>query len=311
LKFGSLAFVILLLVSALAVGVASGEEGTEAGAASVGESVATPVRELPDRRTASSRTFELTNGQFETRLFEVPVNYQDEGGDWKPIDEELTELPGGTITNGANSFDVHLPEDLNDGPVRVTLDEEWVSQMPLGVETDTVDLQQDGTASYSTASGAAEFEFNGLANGLKETIELAGSDAPSTYPFQVDASADVVPTLEGDGSISFRDQDGKVVAEIPAPFMVDNAGIEAPSGAVKYSLEEDSEGSWRLAVEADPEWLHADGRSFPVSTWNVSATVSPRWRRYLASRLPWRWSICRCRTWMALPSPRSCATGRI
>ncbi len=248
--------------------MAAGSEGEELGGGettAAAASEATPIRELPARRTASSRTFELSNGQYETRLFEVPVNYRDESGDWKPIDEELTELPGGTITNGANSFDVHLPEDLNDGPVRVTLDEEWVSQMPLGVETDTVDLQQDGTASYSTAGGAAEFEFNGLANGLKETIELAGSDAPSTYPFQVDASAGVVPTLEGDGSISFRDQDGKVVAEIPAPFMVDNSGIEAPSGAVKYSLEEDSEGSWRLAVEADPEWLHAEGRSFPVS----------------------------------------------
>ncbi len=225
----------------------------------------TPVRELAALRTASSRTFELSNGQFETRLFEVPVNYRDETGDWKPIDEELTELPGGTITNGANSFDVHLPEDLNDAPVRVSLGDEWVSQVPVGVQTSSAELQQDGIASYSVAGGATNFEFNGLANGLKETIVLSGPEAPSTYRFQVDASAGVVPTLEEDGSISFRDQDEKVVAEIPAPFMVDNAGIEAPSGAVKYSLDEDGEGSWRLAVEADSEWLHAEGRSFPVS----------------------------------------------
>jgi RHS repeat-associated protein len=225
----------------------------------------TPVRELPDRRTTSSRTFELSNGQFETRLFEVPVNYRDETGDWKPIDEELMELPGGTISNGANSFDVHLPEDLNDAPVRVSLGDEWVSQVPIGVQVSSAEMQQDGTATYSAAGGAADFDFNGLANGLKETIVLAGSEAPPTYRFQVDASAGVVPELNEDGSISFRDQDEKVIAEIPTPFMIDNAGIEAPAGAVKYSLEEDSQGSWRLAVEADPEWLHAEGRSFPVS----------------------------------------------
>jgi RHS repeat-associated protein len=265
LGVGSLAFLVLLLLSVVVVGVASGEEGTEAEMASVVEPVGAPVRELPARRTASSRTFELSNGQFETRLFEVPVNYRDEDGDWKPIDEELTELPGGTITNGANSFDVHLPDDLNDAPVRVSLGDEWISQVPIGVQTSTAELQEDGTASYSAAGGEADFEFNGLANGLKETIVLAGPDAPSTYRFQVDASAGVVPALEEDGSISFRDQDEKIAAEVPAPFMVDNAGIEAPSGAVKYSLEEDSEGSWRLAVEADPEWLHAEGRSFPVS----------------------------------------------
>jgi len=259
-----LALVTLFLVLVVAVAAASGEDSESGSPTAVSEPEATPLRELPARRTASSRTFELSNGEYETRLFEVPVNYRDDSGDWKPIGEELTELPGGTITNGANSFDVHLPEDLNQAPVRVSTGDEWISQLPIGLQSSQAELE-DGIASYSAAGGAAGFEFNGLANGLKETIVLAGPEVPSTYRFQVDASAGVVPTLEENGSISFRDQDGKVVAEIPAPFMVDNAGIEAPGGAVKYNLEEDSQGSWRLAVEADSEWLHAEGRSFPVS----------------------------------------------
>jgi len=263
-KFATLALLVLL-VFAMVVGVASGEGGDDNSAATAPEAEVVPVRELPDRRTATSRTFELSNGQFETRLFEVPVNYKNQDGDWKPIDEELAELPSGAITNGANSFDVHLPEDLNEAPVRVTLGDEWVSQVPIGVQTSAAELQQDGTASYSAAGGAADFEFNGLANGLKETIVLAGPEAPSTYRFQVNASAALVPALNEDGSISFRDQDEKVVAEIPAPFMVDSAGVEAAAGAVEYSLEEDSEGSWGLAVEADSEWLHAENRSFPVA----------------------------------------------
>jgi len=246
--------------------MASGSDDEEGnGVATAAESTPMPVRELPARRTAASNTYLLSNGQLETRLFEVPVNYRDQEGDWQPIEEELTELPGGTITNGANSFDVHLPEDLNEAPIRVSTEDEWISQLPLGVDVAAAELQQDGTASYSAADGAAEFEFNGLANGLKETIELAGPAAPSTYHFQIDASAGLVPVLEEDGSVTFRDQNDKVVAEVPAPFMVDSAGIEGPSGAVKYNLEEDGTGSWSLAVIADPEWLHAEDRSYPVS----------------------------------------------
>ncbi len=254
-----LALLGLLLVFGLST--ASGDEPAEEVAATPAPEV---ISEIVEKRTATSRTFELFDGQLETRLFQGPVNYRDEDGSWKPIDEELTELPSGALTNGDNAFDVHLPEDLNAAPIRVTRNEEWVSEMPLGMQTSAADLQQDGTASYAAAGGAAEFEFTGLANGFKESIELAGPDAPTTYRFQLDASAGVAPTLAEDGSIAFRDQDGHIVAEMPAPFMLDGAGLAAPAGAVHYSLEEGGEGSWRLAVQADPEWLRAEDRSFPV-----------------------------------------------
>ncbi len=256
---------VLLIVSALVVAVANGEAGTESElmtAATAPE--AAPVRELPDRRTATSRTFQLSNGQLESRIFEIPVNYRDANGEWKPIDEELTELPSGAITNGANSFDVHLPEDLDEAPIRVTVGEEWVSEAPLGVQTSIADLGQDGTATYSTADGAVDLEFEGLANGLKESISLAGAVAPSTYRFQVDASDGVVPALTQAGSIAFRDQGGDLVAEMPPPFMVDAAGVQAPADAVYYTLREDGEGAWEVAVVASEEWLGAEGRSFPV-----------------------------------------------
>ena len=248
----------------LTVGAASGEDASGGASKAESEEAVTPVRELPARRTATSNTYLLSDGQMETRLFELPVNYRDEEGDWQPIVEGLEETAGGAITNGANSFDIHLPEDLDEAAIRVTLGEEWVSEMPLGVQVAAADMQADGTATYTAAGGAADFEFTGLANGLKESIELAGPSAPSTYRFQVDASAGVVPALAEGGSIAFRDQDGHLVAEMPAPFMVDDAGVRAPADAVRYLLEEDGEGAWVVAVEADSGWLQAEDRSWPV-----------------------------------------------
>jgi RHS repeat-associated protein len=255
---------ISLLLSTLALAVASDENvgadpvsgGAEAGSA--------PVKELPGLRTATSNTFLLTDGSREIRIYQTPVNYRDEEGGWRPIEQELQETANGSLVNGANTFDVHLPEDLNDAPVRVTLGEHWVSETPLGIEIQPADLEGDGTASYSLNSGVADIEFSGLTNGLKETIELAGPSAPSTYYFRLEASAGVAPTLLGDGSIEFRDEADELVAAIPAPVMIDSAENVAQPDEVIYRLEPDGPRSWRLVVEADPNWLEDPERSWPV-----------------------------------------------
>ena len=45
-------------------------------------------RELPELRTASSRTFATGAGSFLTRAYTEPVNYRS-GGKWEPIDNNL------------------------------------------------------------------------------------------------------------------------------------------------------------------------------------------------------------------------------
>jgi RHS repeat-associated protein len=258
-------FALLSLSASFAFASAADDPSESADAATLSAALESPDGpELPSERTATSQTFALSDGTRETRIYEAPIHYRNAEDEWKPIDEDLEALNGKALTNGANSFDIHLPLDLDEAPVRVTQGEEWVSEIPLGVQTAAVELEDDGTASYSAAGGSADFEFTGLANGLKESIELAGPDAPSTYRFQVDTSAGVAPELVEDGSIAFRDPDEELVAEMPAPFMVDSAGTMAPLDAIHYSLEDGVEGAWRLAVEADPEWLQAPERSWPV-----------------------------------------------
>ena len=275
-KVAMLALVTLVLVLVVAVAAASGDENSESGSVTA-EPAATPVRELPGRRTATSQTFLLSDGQLETRLFEVPVNYRDEAGGWKPISENLTELPSGGVANGANSFDLHLPKDLDEAPVRVDLgDGQWISQQPLTTSTAPVDLT-DEVATYEGAGSNVGLEFTGLPDGVKENIVLASPSAPSIYRYAIDASAGISPELTSEGALSFRDAEGAPVGVMPAPIMVDSAPEPQFSSAVHYAIEPNDAGGWLLSIEADPEWLSDPARVFPVKldpTWEEKTSNS-------------------------------------
>jgi len=253
----SLVLVIAVLASTAA---ASSPEDSEAPPTATSQPEGT---ELPQERTALSNTFLLPDGERETRIYQSPVNYRDEEGAWKPIEQGLEGTLSGDVVNGDNSFDLRLPENLSQAPVKVSVGEAWVSERPVALDTDPIALEE-GTASYALDSGSAELEFSGLANGLKENIVLTTS-APSTYHFELDASEGVTPTLAEDGSIEFVYEDGETVARMPAPVMYDGAGTAAPAEAITYSLQPEFGGTWKLTVAADPDWLDDPARVTPIT----------------------------------------------
>ena len=229
---------------------------------SSGEETPATAVELSEERTATSDTFELESGERETRIYGSPVNFEDAEGDWKPIDQELEEAAAGGITNGANSFDLQLPEQVGEGAVRVSSEGQWISYRYLGPATEAAEVQ-GAVASYEGEGNQPSFELKSLPNGLKESIVLGDSSQPTSYRFDLDTSAGITPELTEEGSIAFHNEDGELVGVMPAPVISDAAGNEPMSGPVHYALEPDSS-HWTVSVEVDPEWLHAANRSFPA-----------------------------------------------
>ncbi len=224
------------------------------------------AEELPAKRTATSRTFELPDGSRETRLYQAAVNYRDEDGRWKPIEEGLQGRDGSALTNGDSAFDLDLPARLGDGPVRFSRDGDWVASRLLGESSAPVDLEKDGTATYRLANPQASVKLSTLANGIKENIEIASPSAPSSFRFELTASAGLTPTTAKDGAIEFRDPDDDLVAELPAPFMFDSSGEpDGFSNAVEYELAPSDSGAWLLTIESSKEWLNDPSRQWPVT----------------------------------------------
>ena len=95
---------------------------------------------------------------------------------------------------------------------------------------------------------------------------MADSSQPASFSFELDASAGLVPVLVAGGSIEFREGgDEETFAEIPAPTVIDASPNAMPSGAVSYSLEPLGQGSWKLTIAVDRDWLAAPDRAWPVT----------------------------------------------
>lgn len=247
---------VLFALAATSVALAAQGEGE-------GQEATAPATEAEGslRRTADSETLSLPDGQLETRIYPEPINYRDEEGNWRPIGERLHETGEQTVVNGPNDFDVTLPKQIDSKPVRFEVGDQWVESQLLRKDLEGAELE-GGTATYEGEGSAPSFEFTGLSNGLKEEIELSGPEQARTFSYQLSASDGLEPSLGEDGSVQFRDAEGKTVVILPAPVMSDSAGAE--SRAVHYELGPEEEGHWKLSVIADHEWLAQPERVFPA-----------------------------------------------
>jgi RHS repeat-associated protein len=260
---------VALLLTALVVLASSVTAPSAQSEETTGESVAADATippsavELPDKRTATSDTYELHSGLLETRIYDTAVNFEDSEGEFQPIEEGLEEGDDGEIVNGANSVEVSLPSELQEGAARLTFGDQWIASRLLATDTEPVELS-DGAAVYESPDAAAAFEYTTLPEGLKEDIILEGPSSPSSFRYELTASAGLSADRITDGSVVFKNGEGDVVASLPAPTVAD-ADMQAPATEpVSYQLAPGQGGAWILTVSLDPQWLEAPGRSWPV-----------------------------------------------
>lgn len=299
-RSGGIAAVVLALLlvvcSGIALAAGSEPEADEAGLATSAQS--NPV-ELKGERTATSKTFQLPDGSRETRVFEGPINYRDDDGVWKRIDSGLEETDRGSLENGANHFDLTLPDRMGAGAVRLATEEGWLSYQLLGGASETAELEDGSTsASYNMPAEETRFDLTSTPEGVKESIVLDSPSAPNGFQFALRVSSGLRPELTQEGAVVLRDEEDRAFAYIPAPIAWDASGAVAPKGAAYYELQSVAPGEWRLGVEVDSAWLTATDRSFPV-------TIDPS--TFVAKPAGDSFQDLECLIDSATPTTRTCA----
>lgn len=237
--FGALAVLVLFAAASAAATAAGG-----------------PRHEDPSQRTAHSATYVNGAGQHTVRLYAGPVHYRDANGSWQPIDNTLVSTGAGGVTNAANSFHASLPSDIS-SPVRYDTAQGWVSFQLAGAHG-----HGDTSGSHDSFAGAlpgVDVAYAVANDGVKETLTLADSSAPSSFTYALSTSAGLAPRMNRSGGIDFVDEAGVVAFSFAPPSMVDAAGVS--TDRVRFKL---SHGGDELTLAADKQWLASSARAWPV-----------------------------------------------
>ncbi|QLQ37610.1 DNRLRE domain-containing protein [Micromonospora robiginosa] len=255
------------------------------------------VRELADRRTATTKVFQLADGRTQAEVSREPVHYRDGKGRWQDIQPEVTAATTAGFPYAAtrNSF-VSRFGDRSD---RVLSYSTGGHGLTLGLAGDRRDLRPTvkGTrVTYPDAAGDADLVYEVTRSAVKEQIVLAAPPSgPATWSFTLDVDK-VRPVPQPDGSVSFHatDREGPALFTMPRPYMYDSA--DDPDSVVgkkvSYRVSQrvgQQAGRTTVTVTADGDWLRSKDRKYPVvidPTIKVQPTLSQAQDVMLASGGP-------------------------
>ncbi|WP_326955193.1 DNRLRE domain-containing protein [Amycolatopsis sp. NBC_01286] len=255
--------------------VAAGAENVRANAVRVGNA---PVhgtgfdektsKELPDRRTATDRTFANTDGTLTTEFGQEPINYRAADGAYQPIDPTVVPNDGGAGWRNAADAErlVFAPDAASDQVVGVGLDDGHQFGFGVAGATPAAGVASGSRIVYPGVRAGADLRLDVVPGGVKETLVLNSPQAPAAWEFPLRLRG-LRPSLV-DGRIALSDAEGHERARIPAGFMTDArrdpaTGEPARSEGVVYRLLE-RDGGFVLRVELDANWLADPARAYPV-----------------------------------------------
>ena len=252
--------------------------------------------ELGELRDATSRTWVRPDGAMVTRVYEQPVNFRDASGTWRPIDNRLhaSSRSGYGWQTAAGRLRALFPRRLGDAPVRLEAGGQAIAFGLRGANV--VGSFEGARASYAGVAPGVTARWTGVGEAVKEELVLADARVPRSYLFDMTASAGLSLRPDRVGGLEVIDGSGEVVFELPAPYAVDAAGAEAPTGAVSLESERSGDG-WVLRLTVSDRWLGAPSRRFPVVVDPTAKTNFGTTDCYLDGEFPSQSTCSQTRLW--------------
>jgi large repetitive protein len=213
------------------------------------------------------------SGATVTRVSSEPERAQDDDGEWVDVNTSVSQ-DGDEWTVRNHPLDPVFRGGRDDAPsVGVSRDGHDVSFALLGAEAGDLaapywwwDDWEELT--YRDVFGSADLEYRVEPGAVKESLVLdAAPERRSSWTWRIDAGS-LTPAIGAADSVIFTDAAGAEVLMIPTPIATDSSGVEGErenvSTALKASLWQTSDGSWRYNVRADRTWLNDPARVYPV-----------------------------------------------
>ncbi|MFE3875765.1 LamG-like jellyroll fold domain-containing protein [Kitasatospora sp. NPDC059146] len=220
-------------------------------------------------RTESTSVYRNPDGTKTLRVYPRPVHFQKPDGSWEDINTNLSLDRSGRWAEAANSQQTSFAAKSDDPAlVSWSLDAGHIVSYGLADAAPVRGVVRGDTLTYPLARPGSDVVYNGLAQGIKESIVLHDASAPTSWVFPLRTSG-LTPAIGASGEVQFKDAQGAVRLTIPRGFMTDSktdptSGDGVVSDGVSYRLVE-RDGAPALQMDLDAAWLHDAKRVFPVT----------------------------------------------
>ncbi|MFC4244335.1 PA14 domain-containing protein [Gryllotalpicola reticulitermitis] len=237
------------------------------------------ANEITADRTASTSTWQNSDGSLSIREYDQPHFYKPQGSSsWTPIDSSLTRDAGRddpSWHSGANNWEAEFgPLDTPGGSERLDDGVHPFGFAPVGTSDPTlVPTVSASTATYPSLWPDTDIIDNVQPAGISEDVVLKSVAAPFVFDFNLTGA-----TLSGGGDGTVKiEADGAPVAIVPAPMVALSDTASERSQAVKTlpATVADADAvvtakdATTLELSVSAEWL----KSLPVSAFPV--TIDP------------------------------------
>ncbi len=238
--------------------------------------------EIISERTATSKTFRMSDGICVVAGYESAVHFPAENGEWQDYDNTLVysdaadaeDITGYATTK--SDIQLKLANNSNSGNLlKITKDKYKISlSVPNANKSKALEIYPseasvgDGVEAVAKltkfASGAI---YRDIFAGTDIEYIIAGSSVKEkqdsyTYVFELKLNG-LVPVLSESGDILLKDETAnETQLVIPAGVMID--ADNNASEKVDYNISHENGKKYILTVTADAEWINADSRVFPV-----------------------------------------------
>ena len=128
-----------------------------------------PLVSIPPTRTA----YVLADGAHVLQVFDGPVNYQDDTGDWVPIKPALVSDGQGSLQNKAAPFNLAFPELwTGSDPVEVDMSDGTFAFSVSGAQPTAVSKDDKDTITYAGVLPGVDVRFDSNTEGYRGVVRL-------------------------------------------------------------------------------------------------------------------------------------------
>ncbi len=248
--------------------------------------------EVVGERTETSKTYNNLDGTSTTEIYEAPIHFKDDKGNWTDIDNELQKQKNngkGQYKNKANSFTVTFDEKIKDEANNVQVSEDHYN-LDIGLKEieqkgevipakEVVGVATDNQIQYENVFENISTIYSVGENFVKEDIMISQKPEkglPQTFSYQL--SLENLSYEQINNQIYLKDAStGEMKYVIEAPFMYDAykpAGYQSidsvnsiPEEAKSYDItlktRKENNTLW-IDLIPDAAWLQDKERQYPI-----------------------------------------------